>query len=438
MSHMQAPVQRFTRDKTLLTIVCCWIAVLCVRFVPIAGTWDEVAPSTYLFLLVSMALFVFAWKVGTVFVDTRAPRLEWQDDSLIILLCAGLALAGSLALGYEFAINRGYGFTMQVTEIRILEVDAVRTGRDVSLLGGIGRMLMPALFLGWILYRRGMVESKFAGPLLFLATFFTIYVQAVFEGGRFFLVSLFIVALFSASPHRVKRFSARQIVTFVVGLSVFAFASLVFIDRATGQGRVLGESFLSLATGFPISLSQSQPWGQEIGVESAYFILSMFWVYITSAINDLDILLRTDVAQHAWGAYQFPQFWGVVALLTGYQNPFSVFMLARTGVYVTAYGGWYVDFGHAGAMIAIPLQGLLTGYATALFKRGHLSRFALLSPLFVVTSLFLPIHSIITTLWPAMVYVLVFGSNTKSLVQRARNAVFGQAPAPYPRQLPYR
>jgi hypothetical protein len=258
------------------------------------------------------------------------------------------------------------------------------------------------------------VKMRLVGPVLFLATFFTIYVQAIFEGGRFFVVALFIVVALSASQARHMQFSWRKAWIIIIGIAILGFSSLVFLDRATGQGQVLGESLLQFSTGFPLTLAQGEVWGGDSGVEAVYFVVSMFWVYITSAVNDLDVVLRTDVVQHAWGAYQFPQFWSFVSLLTGYQNSFSVFNLARTGVYVTAYGSWYIDFGHPGALLGITLQGFITGYATSLFNRGHLTRVAMLSPMLVVVGIFMPVHSILTTVWPAMIFVIIFGSNASS------------------------
>jgi hypothetical protein len=407
--------------RALALVIACWLFVFTFRLIPVGGSWDAVASSTYLLMGGWLTIYVLAWFAGCAFVGSGRVQTDELDNARLVLILCGISAFGALLLGYEFAINRGYGFVTRVTEIRILEVDASRGGRDASLLGGLGRLTMPALFMAWILYRLEAVKPPtWISLSLYGATVFTLYVQAIFEGGRFFVVALFLVVVLTKPVQRHAQKRKRSVLLPVFGVIVFGFAAAVFLDRALAQGQGLESAFMRFATGFPLSLNSDVAWGQSSILESIYFVIGMLWLYITSALNDLDILLRDGITNHAWGAYQFPQIWAVIGLVTGYQSGFTAFELSRPGVYTTAYGGWFIDFGHIGAMLGAAVLGVLTGISSKLFYRGETSRFALAAPILIVVGMFIPIHSIVTTVWPALIYLVVFAAT------RRKQPRFGQ------------
>lgn len=105
-------------------------------------------------------------------------------------------MIGAALIAYEFAVKRGYGFTTPVALIRKAEVGGAMDGFGGSWISGIGRLLTPALLVGWILalYCRERLLRR-TWIVLFGATLTVFWEQTMFEGGRFFLAALVIACV---------------------------------------------------------------------------------------------------------------------------------------------------------------------------------------------------------------------------------------------------
>lgn len=392
-------------------VVAVWVLILLLRLVQVGGDWLAVSFHTAGFLFAWQVLFLSSWMfAGALWkVDEQQRQHSIVSDEQIIAGSSVIAAAGAILLVIEFAIFRGYGFQTPVAEIRIMEVEAVTAGRGGAVLSGIGRLLMPLLFVAWIVFRQSTRHcSPGTRALLYASTAWVLWTQSAFEGGRFFLLSLVLVIWFSAGTSRKSLVGGK---TVALGtLAALIFFGFVFLNRYSSYESGFAENFEQFSSSFSIVVDSTvnERLSGEFG--APWFVVTMFWVYLTHAVSELNVLLAQEDFIHAVGAYQFPQLMQAVRIIFDLQPQFNVFgALANPGVYVTVPGAMYIDFGYAGAYLAAILLGALTGIALEERHRGGPGTFAAVSPLLLVVAIFVPVHSIMPTVWPAILYTCLIG-----------------------------
>jgi hypothetical protein len=326
-----------------------------------------------------------------------------------LCILSGIALIGGLFLLYEYSVSRGYGFSTPVSDIRMLEINAVDRGRSGSILSGLARFMMPSLLIAWPLFvnSRKLISSKMAF-LLFSSTVVVIWVQAMYEGGRFFLVSLIGVTLFSfiSSSAWSQTLRPRNAVLLIlVLLSAIVYSAYVFVDRV-GESRSLLAVYELFASTFDIYLTD---YGRQnfLGpLDYVVFPIYMFMLYLCHPLSELSNLIAYHTSFNAYGAYQFPQLAQLLNLI-GFQVNLRDFYeaVSRPGVYTTLIGGNYIDFSWLGVFASAVLYGSLTGYALRLYNSNPMSVCASYAPLLFLCSCFAMVHPLVTTVWPAFLWI---------------------------------
>jgi hypothetical protein len=388
--------------RALGMVLFVWAAVFALRAVPVGGVWHALQPTTAALLAVWLVLFSAGWLLavmlsGAVHANCAEPATLERKAAVLALIAA----TGALLVAYEFAVLRGYGFALSVAEIRLLEVDAAQDGRSASAISGIGRLLVPSLLVAWVLlgHARPGRLSKHA-LVVYTATAIVLWQQIMFEGGRFFPAALVLVMLSSRST-RGQRWTAAQWALAGTALAVFGW---VFVQRPLSLDLDLERAYSLFAENFPLRVEAAQEARLGGDYSAPWFAVMMFWIYITQGANELDAVLSAPQFEPAWGAYQFPQFAQAAEAVLGVRSHFSVFdHLPNVGTYLTAYGGWYVDFGHVIALATAAVLGAITGRAATMRARGSDCIWAVMAPVLFVLALFSPIHSLLPTLWPALV-----------------------------------
>lgn len=424
---MNSPV--FKKLRLFLVI---WAVAFILRIMPIGGTWDAVSTSTFLVLAVWIFIYASSWAIVAMLSaedisKQRTPAALTDNFEKNIVLLSLIAGVGALFLAYDFSVLRGYGFSTSVADIRILEVEAATAGRSASVFSGFGRLTMPAIVAAWIFSRAQYQPQGWPCKIVLYASTLTVVVsQALFEGGRTFLVCMALAALFASGPKKILAKATKLVVkggharTYVSGAAILAFTSWIFIQRATNNNRFLETAYTDFGSGLPLTL-HSDTIGTSGGlVESLQFVVMMFWVYVTHTINALDLVLNQEGLRHAIGDYQFQQIWAIAGILFGASSGFSVLTLPQVGVYVTTFGGWYIDFGYFTAYVAAAIIGGMTGNATTKFYRGETGPMAMSAPILIVMAVFAPIHSVITTIWPTLIFIWIFSSLSQSRVVQTK------------------
>jgi hypothetical protein len=409
-----------------------WIAILLLRLFPIGGVWDSVHNTTFIVLFFWIAIYTSSWILFSRIASNRSevrhpPKQNKIQNEQRILWLALISCAGAMLLVYDFAFIRGYGFNTAVSDIRILEVEAAMNGRQGSFVSGIGRLTIPAIIAAWI-FNNWQFEPRaiVTRLVLYLSTIIIVFAQATYEGGRLFLACLVLASLFAAGAKKslkskeLKIRSSKNLKLYIAIFLALVFSVWVFLDRGTNNNRLLEDAYTVFGASFPMTLNSDiiLPNGGIFG--AAKFVLMMFWVYITHPINELDILLQQENLIHAVGNYQFPQIWAILSQTFGLQSGFTVFQLSTVGVYVTTFGGWYIDFGYTGAFTAAIIVGGFTGFSTTKFYQHEAGAVAMSAPIMVVLAVFAPIHSVITTVWPTLFFIWFFAYNSKPLAVRTQ------------------
>jgi hypothetical protein len=253
-----------------------------------------------------------------------------------------------------------------------------------------------------------------------------LYEQLFFEGGRFFLASVVaIIAVVMFIRTRVTdggggfKISPRTLVLiFVGGTLTLLFFGYVFVSRITERDDFFWSAYRGFTTSFAIDVDVDIIARFDGLLGSAWFSLSMLWIYLTQGINELDQVLLIDHFNHAHGLYQFPHFGQIAQITAGIEWRYDLAAnLPNLGTYLTMAGANYVDFGMIGMFVSALILGVSTAFCLKAFINHNRSGFALCGPVLITIAIFSPVVSLLTTLWPAFFWAFV-GSRLVAIFER--------------------
>ena len=401
----------------LLLIVAFWVAPFALRLMPLGLIYKPLSLDALILLFLWCAVYVLSYVAANLLAPSfrRLPQrlliaLNNSRLTKAVILLSGIAFIGGLLLFYEYAIARSYGFSTPVSDIRILEINAVDAGRKGSFVSGLGRFMMPSLLAAWPLYII-LIKNRVtrASYLLFASTILVIWVQAMYEGGRFFLVSLLgvcLFALFSSKGFSIFKSIRNVFLPALVTFCVALYSAYIFLKRVEDSAS-LANTFDIFAGTFDVALSDSGlhilsgPLGY--GAFPAYMLL----LYATHPLSELVHILSADSSFTSFGGYQFPQFIQLFGVL-GFPLSLSDVgdSLSRPGVYVTLIGANYIDFSVLGVIASGIFYGYATGCALRFYRIDPTSSCSGCAPLLFLCSCFAMVHPLLTSVWPAFFWIL--------------------------------
>lgn len=413
-------------------VVFAWLLVLAARLISVGGEWQSLDTTTW----VSLGAWLLLYVIGYL---SAIPRnlsefklnMGTQDRALVnrcVLRLSVIAMLGAAFIAYEFAVIRGYGFKTSVATIRMAEVENARLGFEGSSISGIGRLLTPALLVAWLLTVVCWYQISIRSVILVcISTAAVVWQQVSFEGGRFFigalLISVFVarriaiknkfpikttLSYMTNSKNALVRF-LRIAIALIAPLLIVGFG-YVFIARAEDQNTDLITFYLRYNTNFAIDVPLDITSRFDDFFGAVWFGMAMLWHYATQGPNELNNLLLTENLSLAYGLFQFPQIGQALSKLTDISYQYDAFAnLPNPGTYLTFYGASYIDFGHAGALVFSAMLGATTSIAVATLSRGNLHGLGLCAPILATISLISPIVSLMTNLWPAIIWALFVG-----------------------------
>jgi hypothetical protein len=403
----------------LLIILGAWAMVCVLRATAFGGVWRPVAAQTWAILAIWLISFATGYGIGLrpiilPHVAPLTPPVSWFNRWVQRLSIA--AIIGALLIVYEFAFYRGYGFSTPVEVIRQTEIENSLNGTSGSGISGIGRLLVPALIVGWVLtILRPSSLARSTWVALLLASIAVIWQQAMFEGGRLFLASLLVSCAVArqlrptlAPPGLVSHRKQRVFPIAVFGaIALFLFGA-VFVDRMNTRGSELDAGYEVFTGSFTIDVSERVYDSLAGGWASVNFVAYMFWMYVTQGPNEFNRLLEYPLQAHGFGALQFGQISHALSKLTGQDLTYKTFEnMPNPGTYTTIMGPNYMDFGFALSWLFALLLGYVTCTGARAISSGHLGWSALAAPMLITIGLFSPIVSLVINLWPAVLIALL-------------------------------
>ena len=421
------PTAAQTKQRTrtvLYMILGSWILVLVARLIPIGGEWLPIDSTTRNAIVIWPTLFAFSYLLTAGPLGSRRARIEMVSDiemkSWMALATSFVAATGALLIIFDLAILRGYGFATSAALIRDEEGNAAVRGLLVSSpVSGMGRLMMPAVFVAVILLAssfRDMSKKRIAAA--FLGIIIVVYEQVSFEGGRTVMATIILCALTSYylssrfEQKEKKKKKRKYSIPVIVGSGAILFAMAyftfyIYVSRVLARNDFFWSSYLGFTRIFTIHVSSSHLSRLEGFFGGIWYSVDMLWLYITQGINELDLVLTQPNLPHAYGTYQFPHFAAIASIVFDIDIRYDVATyLPNAGTYLTIYGANFVDFGHLGAILSAAILGVLTAWTANAAIRRSTSFAALWGPLFVTVGLFSPVISVLTTVWPAFFWAI--------------------------------
>lgn len=427
------------------------LLVLGLRYSTAYGTWPPIGVDTW--------AFFFGWYVafflGLFFplrLRSRAGPAAIEEGArqanfwVISLSCAAAIGAGLMT--YNFAVIRGFGFDVPITELRTIVMNEASAGYVGSWLGGLGRLLVSAAAVAWIVACLKWRDlSWLAVSVLLVSTIAVFAYQAKFEGGRFFSSAILLASFFATVGFFVSDVSRKRrldilavrpthitpvVLLLLMSVGVASYNEMVFVSRgaqsaqkfavqkaaddlfskkvvqAVGQERLadnqnpLAIAYLQYASNFDIDLSSARD-NKEI---EATYGRAMAWIYLTQGINEFDRIFQTENLKHAVGLYQFTQIGQILSKLTGTDMRYDVANnLPNNGTYVTLPGAIYVDFGAALALVLAALAGICFRVGVEEMFAGASTFLAILAPILFVVVATGPVTTLVPNLWPCAFWI---------------------------------
>lgn len=405
-----------------------WIGILLLRSMEIFGSYPPIDLWTWAVIFIWLVVFSIGALAGrTVKLSPRSivpDQLDRRWQNRWAKRMSLVAILGAAALTYEFAILRGYGFSLSVSQIRIEEVMRAETAAGVSVIGGMGRLMTPALQLAVVLaffcWRNISVSTKI---FLLVAAVAVFMQQFAFEGGRNFWASLaiqcFIVRM--RDPGRKKlNINPSRVVIFAL---LFFYVLYVFVDRINERGIPLAFAYGLQAQYHDLEIPSelTKRLGSTLG--PVWFAFGMLWLYITHGVHQLEILLFDPDLNYAFGMHQFSVAGQIFAKLTGLDVSYNDFEeLLVPAVYTTLIGASVIDFGVFGAMVFGFILAFFTMLGLRRLARGEITFLAMSAPALSAIVLASPVLSMAPNAWLSLLWVWLILPRGRSRARNLRTA----------------
>lgn len=424
-AHNAASVrERRLASATVGFVFAAWAATVLLHEVNIGGRWDFVSTSTWFLIIGWIFAYTFGGALGarsganSVLVPQKVAT---ESIGNWMLIFCGFTIVGIALFVFDFAILRGYGFTTAAATIRLEEVQAAVGGATTSSpVSGVGRLLIPAFLPVCILFV--MFRARLTKAVIFAVygtVLLTFVEQFLFEGGRWFITTAVVAMLIAflllrgavdqnGIAHK-KRLPIIRLV--VLGGFLLSFFAYVFVERVVQRSDYFASAYMQLASSYRLTINYDQLGMFEGPLGGLWFTICMFWLYATQGLNELDLILQQRYLDHAHGLYQVPQIGQIILLLTGVDIRYDALAnLPTYGSYATFYGHSYIDFGNAGSIFFAFGLGYFTARAVRGFAAGRMSSLSMMAPALAALGVFSPIVSLIPTLWPALIWLMIAGA----------------------------
>ncbi|MBK9080236.1 MAG: hypothetical protein IPL91_14610 [Hyphomicrobium sp.] len=429
----------------LIAVLVSWVGVFALRATEFGGTWAPITTTGWLVLLAWITLFSAGYGLGLVPITVKArsferPPAHWFDRWILRLsIASGI---GALLIIYDFAFLRGYGFDTPVEFIRQSEVNNFKTGTSVSFVSGIGRIMAPAILVGWILamFRCAPLRRR-SWILLIAATLVVLVEQTLFEGGRLFVACTIFSAVIAwllrpnswQTGSRPRRRTSPLALISVASLAIVMFGA-IFVNRIDARGVDLIEGYAVFAENFSISVPHSVADSLQGPGAPVKFVTLMFWMYMTQGPNEFDNILKDPPSRHAYGALEFSQAAQAVSRIFGLDITYNVFEhMPNPGTYTTYLGPSFLDFGLPVSLLIAFLFGCWTCLSVRALSNGIVGPMSLCAPVLVTIALFSPIISMVLNMWLVIVFAALIGYSWR-MKRRSRTTAALPVPAAAPAQ----
>lgn len=305
----------------------------------------------------------------------RKPELSVARINRLICIAAWIGILGSLLVVYDKLWLSGIDYSAGLWNVR-LEMASARSFlyEDRSLWLWIGTLCYSATNAAVCLAILAMRHVKIVNLVhTAVATVGMVGIAALY-GGRSMAILMMLLAfgaymVTSGHSPRAKRFRLFPVLLMSLLVVGIVFYSLyVFRARAAAHvsSAVKAQVFVQERLGAKLRPPVRNVLERRDEVANIAGDLVMASVYFTHSIAELDYLLRKDVdAGPYWGLYQFwlankalrAAGWTDADITQRHREEID-----RRGLFFTAWGGMYLDFGIIGSLVGVGLMGMCSGW----------------------------------------------------------------------------
>ncbi len=326
------------------------------------------------YILGSLALFSCAYLLGGL-VSRLIPVPEEPGPVEVhngwVTLLAILGLAGGIMFILDLVVYRGVDLSEGLGAVRYLRAETVSRVSPLSIFGRIFLGFGPIVGMIWILRYEAI-----AAPLRTLCALVVLLAMlcGVLEGGRT-TPAITLAMIFAATrirqleglgpmPGRALAFQLLKYASIPAALIVFSY---IFVSRRAFLYETQEYALELIEQVYLVTFSQSF---RQLSPDLTT-VVAGFYVYLTHSISELTMLVTIEKSPFWWGRENFHlffYFFEKIGLLDPTDAPEP---LLRGGVYYSALGDLYIDFGMLGTLAIVSLLGLLTGWLWIQAQRRH-------------------------------------------------------------------
>lgn len=341
---------------------------------------------------------------------------EKSKLTTFVLIFACIGALGALMRVYDFLFLRGLDYSAGLGAARLENMRLVEeAGAGTNYLSAISRSLIGFSSVAAMLVFLRFEQFKWDTIRIALLSFATVLGASALEGGRntiavnFVLIASCIITRKALGKRGLPEHkNLKRAINIGVLLSL-ALLSYIWIDRLEAVGHEGQAATAALETVFDMKFADWISQLQIDGVGGILFTLVGIVFYVIHGVNQMNWLVGSIDSQHlSLGSYNFDLPALALQSISGWNVRFDPSVLERVGVYMTAIGELYIDFGFEGTLLALLAIGYLMGSVWSRMKSSNSVASELLNAWGVAGILVSPLYSILAGFFGVLAVMLLF------------------------------
>lgn len=422
-------------------VLLTWATVFVLRALPIA-TFHPLTNQVCILLTGGAALYLLGFFLGRNLpllpmrhsrVNTPSLREKQAHDlGKYVAVLAIIGALGALMRACDFLFLRGLDYSAGIGAARLANMQLVEeVGKGTNYLSALGRALIGFSSVAAMIAFLRFEQLPWKVSRLALMSFAFVLGASALEGGRntiavnFLFIAACAITRKSLFKKALPDHSKLRRLIKIGLLLALALMSYIWIDRMSAIGHESQDVTSAIEALFDMQFAD---WINQMEMDSwGSFIFTLVGIvfYFIHGLNEMNWLVSSlQFEQLSWGAYNFDLPTLAIQAMTGWNIRFDINVLERQGIYMTAIGELFIDFGFVGTLIALLVIGYFMGSVWYRMKRGESVSCELLNAWGIAAILASPLYSIISGFFNVLGVMLIF-----SVVCRARTGT--PIPAPF-------
>ena len=293
----------------------------------------------------------------------NAAAIPWDGpfQEPFFWLTAVVGMIGMGARFYDRAVLRGVDYTANSADVR----DAL-ANTGLSPLSAVGGVLLPFCFLPLIFLLGSRWKLGHVRYLIVAIVIFSLpTIESLAQLSRSIMVISLVFALFAIGILKFGgRLATGRIVVpgIVILLLTLTASSMIFNKRLDDYGRTLKDSLSDsvFTENFYVTPDLLQKAQSGSGIEQlVYGAILPTEMYYTHSVYEFTLLWdRPDTQVFGKGLYTFSPYFRIAGLIFGADRVPEIHtddFIYRSGVFLTFFGAWWVDFSYGSIMLLVAL-----------------------------------------------------------------------------------